>query len=40
MPRWAPAALVVVVVGLSGLNFVYSYLAGDSGAKLVWTGVL
>ncbi|MDX2683077.1 MULTISPECIES: DUF2231 domain-containing protein [Streptomyces] len=40
MPRWAPAALVVVVVGLSGLNLVYSYLAGDSGAKLVWTGVL
>lgn len=40
LPRWAPNVLVAVVVVLSGLNLVYSYLAGDSGAKLVWTGVL
>ncbi len=38
--RWVPPLLIVSVVTLAVLNLVFSYLAGDSGAKLVWTGVL
>lgn len=38
--RWVPPLLIVLVMTLAVLNLVFSYLAGDSGAKLVWTGVL
>jgi hypothetical protein len=40
LPRWASPPLVGVVLALSGLNLIYAYLAGDSGARVVWAGVL
>jgi hypothetical protein len=40
LPRWVAPALVAVVLALAGTDLVYVYLAGDSGARAAWTGVL
>ncbi|GGM25800.1 hypothetical protein GCM10011608_08240 [Micromonospora sonchi] len=36
LPRWVPPVLSVVVVGLGVLAVVYTWLAGHSGAEMVW----
>ncbi|GIJ25810.1 hypothetical protein Vqi01_09720 [Micromonospora qiuiae] len=36
LPRWVPPVLSVAVVGLGVLAVVYTWLAGHSGAEMVW----
>ncbi|MET9302332.1 MULTISPECIES: DUF2231 domain-containing protein [Micromonospora] len=40
LPRWLPIVLTVVVAVLAVFALVYVYLTGDSGAKMVWDGVV
>ena len=40
LPRWLPVVLTVVVAVLAVFALVYVYLTGDSGAKVVWDGVV
>ncbi|MBQ1045480.1 MULTISPECIES: DUF2231 domain-containing protein [unclassified Micromonospora] len=40
LPRWLPILFTVAVVVLAGFALVYVYLTGDSGAKMVWDGVV
>lgn len=40
LPSWVSRVLCGVVVVLAVLSMIFVYLAGDSGAKAVWTGVL
>lgn len=40
LPRWLPIVLTVAVAVLAGFALVYVYLTGDSGAKMVWDGIV
>ncbi|MET8906643.1 DUF2231 domain-containing protein [Micromonospora sp. NPDC004551] len=40
LPRWLPLVLTAVVVVLAVFALVYVYLTGDSGAKMVWSGIV
>ncbi|MCZ7439918.1 hypothetical protein O7598_26195 [Micromonospora sp. WMMC241] len=40
LPRWVPLALTAVAVVLGVFALVYVYLTGDSGAKMVWDGIV
>lgn len=40
LPPWVPLALSAGIVVFGLLSAVYVYLAGESGATAVWTGVL
>ncbi|MET7468390.1 DUF2231 domain-containing protein [Micromonospora sp. NPDC005686] len=40
VPRWVPVVLTVVVAVLAVFALVYVYLTGDSGAKMVWDGIV
>ncbi|AXO33044.1 DUF2231 domain-containing protein [Micromonospora chalcea] len=40
LPRWLPILLTVAVAVLAGFALVYVYLTGDSGAKMVWDGIV
>ncbi|ATO17877.1 hypothetical protein CO540_15990 [Micromonospora sp. WMMA2032] len=40
LPRWLPLALTAVAAVLAVFALVYVYLTGDSGAKMVWDGIV
>ncbi|MFG1674215.1 DUF2231 domain-containing protein [Micromonospora sp. NPDC049282] len=40
LPRWVPLALTAVAVVLAVFALIYVYLTGDSGAKMVWDGIV
>ncbi|NES26544.1 hypothetical protein GCE86_29030 [Micromonospora terminaliae] len=40
LPRWLPLVLTAVVVVLAVFALIYVYLTGDSGAKMVWSGIV
>ncbi|MGC4893367.1 DUF2231 domain-containing protein [Micromonospora sp. DT31] len=40
LPRWLSVVLTVVVAALAVVALWYVYLTGDSGAKMVWDGVV
>ncbi|WP_089157053.1 DUF2231 domain-containing protein [Micromonospora sp. NBS 11-29] len=40
LPRWLPLVLTAVAVVLAVFALIYVYLTGDSGAKIVWEGVV
>ncbi|MEU8259122.1 DUF2231 domain-containing protein [Micromonospora sp. NPDC048999] len=40
LPRWLAPVLTGIVVVLAAFALVYVYLAGDSGAQVVWGGTL
>ncbi|WFE33602.1 DUF2231 domain-containing protein [Micromonospora sp. WMMD975] len=40
LPRWVPLALTAVAAVLAVFAIIYVYLTGDSGAKMVWDGIV